>query len=293
MPRDYIVALCESCSGSISPRYSAGGLWYYRCGSCGLTQLDAPIDEALAAELYGDSYFTGGGAGYPDYTAESQLLREHGRRYARILAAFMNPGRLLDVGGAAGYIAQGFCDAGWTATVIEPNRRMVAIAASLGEDGRVGTLETFESPATFDLVSMIQVVAHFFDLRRALRAAADATATGRYWLVETWNGASLTARLFKGHWHEFSPPSVRRIFTPESLDRTVAPYGFERVACGRPQKWISGAHAKSLLAYKSSDGFVSRVADTVAHAVPDSLRIPYPAEDLFWALYRKDSERDG
>lgn len=286
-----IAVECESCSGEAAPFRFIRDWCYYRCTRCGLIQLRAGIDETFVAEQYGDSYFTAGGAGYPNYVAESRLLRAHGRRYARILARFMSPGRLLDVGGAAGFIAQGFSDLGWLTTVLDPNPRMIAIAARSSEEARVGTLEGFHAPAPFDVVAMIQVIPHFFDLHRALGAAAAATAHGRYWLVETWNGESMAARLLKSQWHQFSPPSVRRIFTPESLDCAAARYGFARVALGRPRKWLSGAHAKSLLAHKSSDGVVMRIASGLARFAPDGLRIPYPAEDLFWALYRKADEK--
>src|SRR6516162_1831424 len=123
---------CESCSGEVTA-LRASDLPYSRCGSCRLIQLGARLDEAQTSSLYSDSYFSGGGAGYPDYVAERALLREHGRRYAGIVARYMPRGRLLDVGGAAGYVAEGFSDAGWDVTVLEPNRRMAAIAASLGE----------------------------------------------------------------------------------------------------------------------------------------------------------------
>lgn len=279
---------CESCSGGLSPLRRGGGDWY-RCAACGLTQLDSRLDEARALDLYGDSYFTGGGSGYPDYVSESRLLREHGRRYARVVAQFLSPGRLLDVGGAAGYVAAGFCDAGWRATVLEPNRGMATIATSLGEESQIGVLETFKARKVFDLVAMIQVVAHLFDLRKALETVAAVTADRGYLLVETWNGDSATARFFKSQWHEFSPPSVRRIFTPAALDRALADYGFTPVAKGRPQKWLSGSHAKSLLAHKSAESAMMRIAQALARLIPDGARIPYPAEDLFWALYCKSS----
>lgn len=280
---------CESCFGGLTALRHAAGAWYYRCAACGLTQLDSRLDESQALTIYDDSYFSGGGSGYPDYAAESRLLREHGRRYARVVAGFMPPGRLLDVGGAAGYLAQGFCDAGWRATVLEPNPTMAAIATSLGEESRVGVLESFHTRQAFDLVAMIQVIAHLFDMRKALATVASSTSEGGHLLVETWNADSATARFFKSQWHEFSPPTVRRIFTPAALDRALADYGFTRVAKGRPQKWLSGSHAKSLLAHKAAQGAMMRVAHTLAHLVPDGAKIPYPAEDLFWALYRKNA----
>jgi SAM-dependent methyltransferase len=280
---------CEACSGEASPFLQVSGVWYYRCHACGLTQLPRDADEASTAEIYGDDYFYGGGAGYPNYPAESAILREHGRWYARTFSRFIAAGRLLDVGGAAGYIAQGFRDFGWRPTVRDPNERMLSIADSLGEQTSAGTLETFTAAQRFDLVVMIQVIEHLYDLKKAVTAAAAATNPGGYLLVETWNGESLIARVLKTQWHQYSPPSVRRVFSPGSLGRALAEYGYRRVAIGRPQKWISGSHAKSLLLYKAAGAnAVIRMASAAVRLVPDTLRLPYPAEDLFWALYRLD-----
>jgi hypothetical protein len=284
------VVTCEACSGNAAPFCAVYGTWYYRCNSCELVQLPSNVDEAFVRQTYSDQYFYGGGAGYPNYPDESRLLREHGQRYARRLSRFVSPARVLDIGGAAGYIAQGFRDFGWTPTICEPNEQMGSIAASLGHHVSIGTFESFTTSEPFELATMIQVLEHFYDLRKALEIASNVTALGGWLLIETWNGGSLTARLLGTQWHEFSPPSVRRVFTPSVLDRTLRRYGFKRIAQGRPQKWISGSHAKSLLVHKSSaDNPVMRVASAAARCLPDHVRIPYPAEDLFWALYRSET----
>ncbi|MHB8433087.1 MAG: class I SAM-dependent methyltransferase [Candidatus Tyrphobacter sp.] len=237
--------------------------------------------------LYSDAYFTGGGAGYPDYLAETQLLREHGHRYAKLLRKFLVRGRLLDVGAAAGCVAQGFGDYGWDVTALEPNERMASMAASVCSRVISGSLEDALIEGSFELVSMIQVVAHVYDLHRALQNALSVTSPRGYWLIETWNGESVTARILGRQWHEFSPPTVLRVFTPPALDKIAGHYGFERVATGRPQKWVLASHAKSLLVHKSGDGVLMEAASRVARILPDRLRLPCPSEDLFWSLYRK------
>lgn len=113
-----------------------------------------------------------------------------------------------------------------------------------------------------------------------------ATESDGAWLVETWNGASFTARLFGPNWHEWSPPSVRHVFTPQSLDRLAASYGMSRIASGRPKKTLIASHAKSLLKEKALTSFPARVLALAAGPIPNDVTLPYPAEDLFWALYR-------
>jgi SAM-dependent methyltransferase len=248
-------------------------------------------DLAPVESFYGDDYFFGGGVGYPDYLAERELLIEHGRRYGRILQQHVRPGRVLDVGAAAGFILRGLADYGWEPQGLEPNARLAEYGRQqFGFEITVGTLETTPIHAVFDLVTMIQVVGHFRSLSQAFDAAAAITRPEGYWLIETWNHCSLTARLLGKHWHEWSPPSVLHWFSPQSLVTLANRYGFHEVARGRPKKQLNGEHAKSLLRYKLAASRVGRsLCRLLELTVPDRLTIAYPAEDLFWILLQKRS----
>ncbi len=238
---------------------------------------------------YGDDYFQGGGTSYHDYLADEEILRERGRWYGRLLCRYTPPGAVLDVGAASGFWLAGMVDLGWAGHGLEPNDAMAAHARErLGLDIRPGTLETFRDDESFDLVAMIQVVAHFVDVRRALSVAADRTRPGGHWLIETWDRSSLTARMFGRRWHEYSPPSVLHWFSRDGLRRFAKSFGMREVAWGRPRKRISGAHARSLVAYKLRGSRLGGVAGIALRAIPDGAAIPYPAEDLFWMLLRKE-----
>lgn len=244
--------------------------------------------------VYGDDYFNGGGAGYPDYLADAAMRREQGRRYGRLLNLHFPQGHLLDVGCAAGFILQGLQDEGWRGMGVEPNPSMAAHGRDrLGLQVLTGPFESLgESvgPAGgFDAITMIQVVAHFHDLRRAFMNARSLTRPGGHWLIETWDNASLSARVLGRRWHEYSPPSVLHMFSRASLIRLAADAGMRPVASGRPAKWISGAQAKSLLRYKLGTGPLGRLAGGALAVLPDRTRLPYPAEDLFWMMFERES----
>jgi SAM-dependent methyltransferase len=278
-------ASCPLCGAGCDVVFEVGGYPVQACRACGHRFVAVDASPQHVAAVYDDGYFTGGGAGYPDYLAEADLLRRHGQRYAQILRRHgVMPARMLDIGAAAGFVLRGFTDEGWEGVGVEPNPTMARHGRdALGIDIRTGALETVEVDGSFDLVGMIQVVAHFYDLDAAFERASALTRTGGHWLIETWNRDSLTARLLGRRWHEYSPPSVLRWFAPEDLALHLARFGLQEVARGRPSKRLNGAHAKSLLRYKLGDGLLSRALDVV----PDRVEIPYPSEDLFWALYRK------
>ncbi len=134
---------------------------------------------------------------------------------------------------------------------------------------------------------MIQVVAHFFDVKEAFAAAVRQTKPIGYWLIETWNRRSWTARLLQKRWHEYSPPTVLHLFNPDNLARFATDQGVTEIERGRPAKFISGAHAKSLLRFKLQHVPAGNVLVKIVDRLPGHWRIRYPAEDLFWMLLQK------
>ncbi len=277
--------ICGQASRRLFQKYE---FWIRECRNCRHRFAELDTSPTHTDKVYGDDYFHGGGAGYPDYLGESRLLRQHGRRYAKILLKYMQPGTVLDVGAAAGFILQGLVDAGWCGKGIEPNASMAAYGRDrLGLNIQVGTLEQLDNQDVYDLIMMVQVVAHFYDLQQAFQAASAHTRSGGYWLIETWNYQSWMARILGTNWHEYSPPSVLHWFAPHDLRQLAAQHGFQQIAYGRPQKWLNGAHAKSLLQYKLSSSSLGRLLAKLLDLVPDTLDIPYPSEDLFWMLLQK------
>jgi 2-polyprenyl-3-methyl-5-hydroxy-6-metoxy-1,4-benzoquinol methylase len=280
--------ICPLCGQESQRRFQKYEYWIRDCKSCGHRFAELQTTPEHTVKTYDDDYFTGGGAGYPNYVAEARLLRQHGNRYAKLLKKYVIPGRILDIGAAAGLILQGFEDEGWQVQGIEPNPTMARYAQqTLNIPVEVGTLEQWQSNETFEAIAMIQVVAHFFDIQAAFATASRHTKPGGFWLIETWNVQSWMAKILRQNWHEYSPPSVLHWFNPKSLAQFCTRYGFREVARGRPTKQISGAHAKSLLQYKIKDFPAGALLTKVIAAIPDRWSIPYPAEDLFWMLLQK------
>ena len=270
--------------------FQKDGFWIRECSVCHHQFIEITTSKMHATQVYGDNYFIGGGAGYSSYISEANIITDHGRRYGKILNNFIKSGKVLDVGAAAGFILKGLREHGWDGIGLEPNATMAEYARqNVGVDVKVGTLEQFNSDATFDLVTMIQVVPHFYNLHEALSTAAKLTKPSGYWLIETWSKDSLMARMMGRNWHEYSPPSVLHFFSPATLGQLVRQFGFEEVARGRPAKKINSSHAKSLLQHKLQGSTVGKLGAKLLSLIPDGLTLPYPSFDLFWALYKKSA----
>jgi len=289
---------CSICQQDSKLVFSKYNYKIRQCLSCDYQFLEENVNEDHAKRIYDNSYFEGGGAGYPDYVAQQDILKRHGRQYGKIVSRYMAPGKVLDVGAAAGFILQGFMDCGWKGAGIEPNDSIAQYGRThLGLSITTGSLESVQDSQEserdcYDLVSMIQVIPHFFDLHQALTNARELTKPGGYWLIETWNRKSITAQVLGQQWHEYSPPSVLRWFSLSDLTTLASSYGFEMVDSGRPSKWIRASHAKSLLRYKLQDiGWIGQILSRFLVLIPDRLSIPYPSEDLMWVLYKKVDEK--
>ena len=240
--------LCPICRAESGRFFQSNGFWIRRCSACEHCFAEIVSDLGSVESVYDDDYFFGGGVGYPDYLSERELLIEHGRRYGRMLSKYMQPARVFDVGAAAGFLLEGLKESGWTPQGVEPHGPLADYAREQFRiDIIVGTLEDLQLETHFDLITMIQLVAHFRNPRRAFEVASSITRPGGYWLIETWNYRSLTARALGKHWHEWSPPSVLQWFSPQSLVELCRQHGLDVVIQGRPQKRLNGEHAKSLL----------------------------------------------
>ncbi len=280
---------CVVCKKSdIKKLFYKNNYWICACNTCDHRFVEFQNSPDHVKHVYDDVYFQDGGAGYPDYLGEQNILIKHGQRYARLLSQFMKPGEVLDVGAAAGFILKGFVNSGWLGMGIEPNQKMTAYGKmTFGLNIVAEPLEEFSSDHQFDLINMIQVIAHFYDLRKALQKSTTLIKADGCILIETWNKDSWLAKFLKSNWHEYNPPSVLNFFSPVSLRTIMAQFGFHQVAVGRPLKWISGRHAKSVIKYNLKTSRFTQLAADLVNVMPDQLTIPYPSADLFWALFKK------
>ena len=273
---------CPLCSSKSKYSFKVNGYTIRDCEVCSHRFAEIRANKYHTEEVYSDSYFTGGGAGYPDYLIESEMLRKRGSMYANKIEKYATErGRILDVGAAAGFILQGFIDKGWEGVGVEPNQKISDYGRKeLGLDIVQTPFEDFKTDEKFSLISMIQVIPHFYQQRQAFENAANFLKKDGLLLIETWSRNSISAKLFGKKWHEYSPPSVLHWYSLEGLTNFLKEFNFKKVANGRPPKNISGKHVKSLIKYKLGNSFLLNL-------IPNKINLPYPSEDLFWVLFRK------
>lgn len=284
-----VIMKCTICEHQAEPCCTINGYEIFECREWDHLMTLPQNYNNHTRNIFSDNYFFNGGAGYPNYLDMEEFLVKHGHQYANILSKYIkNRGTVLDVGSSAGFILKGLVDYGWQGYGIEVNDRMASFGRDkMGLNIQTATFETFETEQSFDLICFLQVIAHFLDPSAAIQKAFDILSPEGHILIETWDCKSWTAKLFGKKWHEFSPPSVVHWFSKKSLNLLMQEHDFHFVASGRTVKRISMKHARSLILYKIGDGMISRSLKFLFRLFPENLIIRYPAEDLFWVLYRK------
>lgn len=239
------ISSCDVCGGSaFRPEFEKDGYTGVRCEGCGLVFVNPqPGADYLRDEVYGKDYFNAE-KGYGIEDALGSGGDEARARANRLLARLEKktaPGRLLDVGCAAGFTAAAARDRGWKVTGVEISDFAAAHAREkLGLDVRVGSFTDMDLPREeFDLALMLDVIEHFKSPAKAMRKAAEALRPGGLALVMTPNYDSPASRKLGAAWGLVAPEHHLFYFTPSTIKALVANAGLETVELEFPMWGLS------------------------------------------------------
>lgn len=268
--------------------FTKKGYLIKECKTCGHRFTDIKDIGNHLEDTYSDDYFFEGKEGYPNYLEEKELLYKSGVKYTKVISKYMQPGKVLDVGCAAGFILKAFEKAGWKCYGIEPNNTMASYGRKeLNLDIRTGGMETFNPDEKFDLINLIQVIGSLYDLDKAMQNIAQLSRQGGLVLVESWDMKCLAARFFGSNWHEYCPPSVVHWYSDKTLNQLFAYYGFEIIAKGRPSKKINLKHGLAVIAENSSKSGLKKQIFNYLSRTLGNTAVPYPPVDVKWYLFKK------
>ncbi len=234
-PDEFSEVACGLCGSHRSEeRFRDGPFRVVRCTDCGLTYVTPRLQpSALIQEVYDEGYWTSSAAkdrGYSDYRSDAPLyLKTYRRRLAVVRRHFPRPGRVLDVGCAAGYFLSVMAEEGWQVTGIEPSDAIRAQAIErLGAERVHGGLlhEVPLEPGSFDLVTFWDVIEHVPDPVAALAHVRTLLAPGGKLLIETQNVESRAAKLLGKAWQHYKHAEHIYHFDPRTIRDLMGRAGF-------------------------------------------------------------------
>jgi SAM-dependent methyltransferase len=288
---------CPVCGSSDVADAFAKHDWMVRhCRACGLRYRAEPLDPHALPLLYGEDYFTTGGAGYGDYVGEGETHLRQARRYLRLARRLGAGGRrVYDIGCAAGFFLAEARRAGWAAHGCDVSDYAARHAREvLGLDVEaVPFLEAAERPGGYDLVTVFNAFEHLPDPVAAVEKLGRLVRPGGYLLIETWDADSMVARAFGPRWHQYDPRYVPFYYTRRSLGHLFTPREWRLAHFGRWAKWISVGRAAEIVA-QNTPGALGRGIGRLSRGLLARLEVPYALGDLVMvAFQRRDAAPGG
>lgn len=220
-PGAYIIACPVGCDAPLEPTaivLEEGPL--RRCGDCG--QLVSSATEAQYLRSLGRFDTTAGTL--PDARSLARHEKNSARRLRKIASLLgRNPEsiRLLDVGCSSGAFLLSARKLGFQVEGVEPSADAAETARSMGLQVFNGFLEQARYPdASFDAVTLIEIVEHVRDALALLRECARILRPGGVVLITTPNAHSWTARSMGHRWAGFSLNAMGghiSFFSPHSI----------------------------------------------------------------------------
>lgn len=199
-----------------------------RCTECG--QLLSSASEAQYLHSLGRFDTTAGTL--PDAKSQSRHDKNTARRLGKLAAALGRAPaaiRLLDVGCSSGAFLHTACRLGYQAEGVEPSADAAQTAREAGLKVFTGYLEQANFPdATFDAITLIEIVEHLRDALGLMRECARILKPGGVVLVTTPNAHSWTARAMGSRWAGFNLNAMGghiSFFNPHSIALLAARSG--------------------------------------------------------------------
>jgi 2-polyprenyl-3-methyl-5-hydroxy-6-metoxy-1,4-benzoquinol methylase len=195
-----------------------GDFYLVRCRHCGLIYQNPQLSQAELAAHYPQEYLPYQQVATKRPSAVTQVSRDHAinRLCDRVERRRPQHGRLLDVGCATGSFLHAMKQRGWQVQGVEPITHAAAQAQHLfGLEVFVGLLEEAAYPdATFDVVTLWDVLEHVADARTTLQEASRILKPGGLLVCSVPNPASVEARLFGSYWVGWERPRHLTLIPP-------------------------------------------------------------------------------
>lgn len=228
-----------------------------RCTNCGLMFTNPRPNSDSIAENYTDvedqTYLDAEAARFATFERRLKWLEKHtGPAEGR---------RILDVGAYTGVFVDVAAKAGWDSWGLEPSRWAANYADSQGRQVVQGLIQEHKfQPASFDVVTLWDVIEHVPDPVQVLQQTYDLVKPGGWIAVHTMDTNSLFAKIMGNRWPWLMEMHII-YFTKHTLAETMRAAGFSVREVNAEGRFLQLGYLVSRLQsysqpmYKLLDGF--------------------------------------
>jgi SAM-dependent methyltransferase len=191
---------------------------------------------------------------YQNYVRARELKKEYFRRhFERVLSHCGSPGRMLDVGCAAGFALEVAEELGFEAFGVEINPGFNEYSAPRLRDRiTYGTLDDLSDAEPFDLITMFDVLEHSPNPRKDIETVRDLLTDHGHVAIQIPCLDSAGARLMGRRWYHYAPPSHLSYFTLDTFTQLAQSVGFRVVS----HRWTRKLMTIDYLAAQLSDKYL-------------------------------------
>ena len=223
---NYLENQCEICgSESFDPKFIAydrnnkttGQIFkIMECKGCGVNQTLPLPDLAELSQYYPLPYYPTGYVSekyYQSHIARFQLAK------IKIIQAFAQTGRLLDIGCGVGHFIRTALNQGYKAECVEFSETAAAVGRERWNLQIVSGdfLSSQFMPESFDIITLWQVFEHLREPRSVLCKIYKLLKPNGLLVIAVPNFASVQARVFRNRWYHLDVPRHLFHYSPESL----------------------------------------------------------------------------
>ena len=223
---------CPTC-GASEPAHelSKDHMELVRCRTCDLVYVSPTFDEGHYLEVYASQEYQDIvkdlGIKSHDYRVE-----RFGRERVRLMTPHLDAKvpRFLDVGCSTGFVVEAAREAGWEAIGTDLNPSAVEFGQLRGLDLRAVALDDGGfADASFDAVSLFDVLEHLHDPRRTLASCVRLLRPGGIVFLYVPNYDSASRLLMGADAHFIWPTHHLNYYTPATMQDLLARSGLETV----------------------------------------------------------------
>jgi 2-polyprenyl-3-methyl-5-hydroxy-6-metoxy-1,4-benzoquinol methylase len=193
-----------------------------RCGVCDLVYVNPTFDEDHYQRVYASTEYQeivrDLGISSHEYRVGRFGVERVGIMAMHLRSRDGQPVRYLDVGCSTGFVVEAARDRGWNATGIDLNPSAIEFGRCRGLDLRPAALEDAGfDPASFDAISLFDVLEHLLAPVRTLRACIDLLAPDGILFLYVPNYDSASRLLMGSEAHFIWPTHHLNYYTPATI----------------------------------------------------------------------------
>jgi 2-polyprenyl-3-methyl-5-hydroxy-6-metoxy-1,4-benzoquinol methylase len=220
------------------------------CSDCEFIFSDPMPDSKTLNELYGKSYFICDSEEqmkYQDYHKEEKGIRKSSEKRLGWISKYINPpGKLLDIGCAAGYFMDTAVNHGWEVYGTDISEYCINFAK-----GNFKEIRPFYGPLKkhkfddnfFDIITMWDVLEHLPDPLDEMKEVNRILKPGGILVIMTPNIKSMIAKVTGKKWILYQSPHIHlTYFSPDSSRLLIDKTGFEILKIKK--FWHGGKHVE-------------------------------------------------